>query len=172
MTIRDQPLTVPGGEKRPDEDEIDQSVPAGGARSAARRVAVQALYQWRVGGGEADAIIREFAAAGRLVDIEKAYFDVLVRGVSDQAPELVRIFDQFLDRPATQLDPIEYTILLVAAFELKHRVEIPYPAIIDQATQLARIFGATDGHRFVNAVADRLVRELRPHDPAARGRRA
>jgi len=166
LSIRDQSLAAASGDTSFDDDMAGQPrKPSGGARSAARRVAVQALYQWRVADGEPGDIIREFAGAGRLQDLERDYFETVVRGAITEAPELVRIFDRFLDRPATQLDPVEYVILVMATFELKYRPEIPFPAVIDQATHLAHVFGATDGHRFINAVADKLARDLRPNDP-------
>lgn len=141
----------------------------GGARTAARQAVVQALYQWRIAGGDPAAIAREFADAGRLASVEREYFNPVLRGVVHEATQLQQTFDRFLDRPASQLDPIEYVILLLATFELKHRPEIPFAAVIDQATGLARMFGATDGHRFVNAVTDRLARELRPNETPRRG---
>lgn len=168
MTIHNQSLAAAGDEP-PDNASDPGSSVRGGARTAARQALVQALYQWRVAGGDPGAIAREFADAGRLADAERDYFDSVLRGVVDEATELQQTFDRFLDRPASQLDPVEYVILLLATFELKHRPEIPYAAVIDQATGLTRTFGATDGHRFVNAVADRLARDLRPHDPPRRG---
>lgn len=166
MSIRNQSLATARSDVDNDDEPSSQPVRAGGERTAARRAVVQALYQWRVGGAGPVELSREFLEAGRLANVEREYFESLLYGVIEQAQSLAETFDRFLDRPASQLDPVEYVILLLATYELKNRPEIPFAAVIDQATQLTRVFGATDGHRFVNAVADRLAGHLRPKDPS------
>jgi N utilization substance protein B len=144
----------------------------GGARTRARMAAVQALYQWRLTGTDAGALIAQFARAGRLARVDRAYFETLVRGVIGNAETLETAFDAHLRRPAAQLDPVEYAILLLGSYELHERVEIPFAAVINEATNLAKIFGATDGHRFVNGVLDATARALRSaktsHDSGVR----
>ncbi|WP_348760757.1 transcription antitermination factor NusB [uncultured Salinisphaera sp.] len=167
----------------PDEEEVGEGqgvsadgLPAlppkmpGGGRIRARMAAVQAIYQWRMSGTEIGELIIQFATAGRLRDLDRAYFEMLIRGVVHDVAGLEQAFDTHLSRPAVQLDPVEYAILLLASYELRECPEIPFAAVINEATNLAKIFGATDGHRFVNGVMDAVARDLRG-DEMARSRR-
>ncbi|RJS94901.1 transcription antitermination factor NusB [Salinisphaera sp. Q1T1-3] len=134
----------------------------GGGRIRARMAAVQAIYQWRMNGSDIAELITQFAHAGRLRDLDRDYFEMLLRGVVHDVSGLESAFDRHLSRPAVQLDPVEYAILLLATYELRECPEIPFAAVINEATNLAKIFGATDGHRFVNGVLDAAARDLRP----------
>ncbi|MES1925685.1 transcription antitermination factor NusB [Salinisphaera sp. T31B1] len=156
----------------PDTDDADQ-LPAptrspGGARIRARMAAVQAIYQWRISGTEIGELILQFAQAGRLRELDRDYFEMLLRGVAHDATALEAVFDRHLSRPAAQLDPVEHAILLLATLELRDRVEIPFAAVINEATNLAKVFGATDGHRFINGVLDATARDLRAAEIRAR----
>lgn len=176
MSIRDQSLdeatTDAAGAGNDDEDRLPELPPKmpGGARIRARMAALQAIYQWRMADTGIAALIDQFAAAGRLAALDRDYFEMLLRGVAHDVSGLQAAFDPFLSRPAVQLDPVEYAILLLATFELRECPEMPLAAVINEATNLARIFGATDGHRFVNGVLDATARALRPEE-AARPRR-
>ncbi|ROO29228.1 transcription antitermination protein NusB [Salinisphaera orenii MK-B5] len=152
-----------------DDDRLPELPPrmAGGARIRARMAAVQALYQWRMTGTELGALVLQFAQAGRLSALDREYFETLLRGVAYDAEALEAIFDAHLSRPAAQLDPVEHAILLLATYELRDRVEIPFAAVINEATNLAKVFGATDGHRFVNGVLDATARDLRARETPA-----
>ncbi|WP_353176193.1 transcription antitermination factor NusB [Salinisphaera sp. T5B8] len=140
----------------------------GGARIRARMAAVQAIYQWRMSGTDLGELILQFAQAGRLRELDREYFETLLRGVVYDVSALEAAFDPYLSRPAVQLDPVEYAILLLATFELRDRIEIPFAAIINEATNLAKTFGATDGHRFINGVLDATARSLRASEIQAR----
>ena len=169
MPIENESLHAAAAEEIDDVREDDQlpAMPAnlpGGARIRARMAAVQAIYQWRMTATDLPALINEFARAGRLRRLDRDYFEILLRGVVYDANALEAAFDAFLSRPAVQLDPVEHAILLLATFELRDRVEMPYAAVINEATNMARIFGATDGHRFVNGVLDATARALRPDE--------
>ena len=168
----------------PDEEDIGEgegvsadglpALPAkmpGGGRIRARMAAVQAIYQWRMSGTEIGELIIQFATAGRLRDLDRAYFEMLLRGVVHDVAGLEQAFDTHLSRPAIQLDPVEYAILLLATYELRECPEIPFAAVINEATNLAKIFGATDGHRFVNGVMDAVARDLRGDEVARSGKR-
>ncbi len=155
------------------ENEDEETLPAparkpGGARIRARMAAVQAIYQWRMSATEIGELILQFAQAGRLRELDRDYFEILLRGVAHDASTLEAAFDTHLSRPAAQLDPVEHAILLLATFELRDRIEIPFAAIINEATNLAKVFGATDGHRFINGVLDATARDLRADEKRVR----
>ncbi|MGD2083383.1 MAG: transcription antitermination factor NusB [Chromatiales bacterium] len=138
-------------------------------RTLARRAAVQGLYQWQVSGldlrdveslllGDSD-LLDELGADLRDMDI--AYFRELLRGVAGRASELDAALGPFMDRPMAGVDPVEKAILRIGAFELVQRPEIPYRVVINEAVDLAKTFGAEQGHRFVNGVLDRLAAQAR-----------
>lgn len=154
-------------------DEGDDALPEparkpGGGRVRARMAAVQAIYQWQISDTQPAALIAQFTQAGRLEGLDRGYFETLVRGVATDAAALDAAFDAYLSRPVQQLDPVEHAILLLATFELRDCIEIPFAAIINEATNLAKIFGATDGHRFINGVLDATARSLRANETRAR----
>jgi len=130
-------------------------------RSRARQLAVQALYQWQMTGKNMGAMDREFLGEqldGRF-DVE--YFQELLHGTTGEAGVLDERLGPFLDRPIARLDPVERAILRLAAFELMYHPEVPYRVAINEAVQLAKKFGATEGHKYVNGVLDRLARQER-----------
>jgi N utilization substance protein B len=100
---------------------------------------------------------------------DAALFEALVHGVAREAKELESIFQPHLDRPASALSPIEHCILLLGAFELAHHPETPYRVVINEAVELAKTFGGTEGHKYVNGVLDRVAAQLRALEVAARG---
>lgn len=132
-----------------------------GSRRTARRAALQALYQWQVAVTEADDLILQFERDGRLGRADAEYFRALVRGVIDAAGDLEAAYADYLDRPPAQLDPVERAILLLGAYELAERPEVPYRVVINEALELAKAFGATEGHRYVNGVLHRCARHWR-----------
>ncbi|GAB3678341.1 transcription antitermination factor NusB [Salinisphaera aquimarina] len=170
MIINDDQVQYESQEPDSEEDDAlpEPSRKAGGGRVRARMAAVQAIYQWRMSGTEIAELILQFAQARRLRELDREYFETLLRGVVYDAVALEAAFDKHLSRPAAQLDPVEHAILLLATFELRDRVEIPFAAIINEATNLAKIFGATDGHRFINGVLDATARDLRTDEIGAR----
>ncbi len=131
------------------------------ARGAARRLAVQALYQWQVGGHPAGELLAQFLERPETAGADREYFVELVRGCLAQHAELVDLLTPCLDRPVAQLDPVERAILLVGVFELRHRPDVPYRVVINEAVELAKVFGAEQSHLYVNGVLDRLSGTLR-----------
>lgn len=131
------------------------------ARSQARKLAMQALYQWQMTGQSAAEITRQFAEDEQVAGAEDEYFRELVNAVVASHEELDLLLAKHVDRPLTQLDPVEHAILLMGLYELERRLEVPYRVVINEAVELARRFGATDGHKYVNAVLDRAARDLR-----------
>ncbi|MCZ7563402.1 MAG: transcription antitermination factor NusB [Burkholderiales bacterium] len=131
------------------------------ARRRSRELALQGLYQWQIGGNAAADIARQAAEAQGFAKADTEYFARLFHGTVAEAQSLEREFAPLLDRKPTELSPIERAILLLGAYELKHATEVPYRAVINEAVELAKAYGGTDGHKFVNGVLDKLARRLR-----------
>ncbi len=141
-------------------------------RSAARRKALQALYQWDMAGGTVGTIIEQFRESQPdMHEIEHAYFEELVHGVPEQLSQIDNHLQPHLDRPMEQLDPIERCILRVGIFELVNRQDVPYRVVINESVELAKQFGAEDGHKYVNGVLDKLAGHLRYAETAAARRK-
>jgi N utilization substance protein B len=138
--------------------------PRTAARALARRLAVQALYRWQLNAAPWQDLIIEFSTDADMGRADSDYFKALVQRAVEQSSELDEALAPFLARSAAALDPIEHAVLLIASVELQHQPEVPFRVIIDEAVGLARRFGATDGHKFVNAVLDRAARAWRPDD--------
>lgn len=134
------------------------------ARSVARKLALQALYSWQLRACPWQDLVQEYATAEDMAKADAAYFRELVGGVCRERPALDAELAEWLDRRPELLDPVEHAVLLIGAYELKSRPEVPYRVVINEGVSLARRFGATDGHKFVNAVLDRAARKLRPHE--------
>lgn len=140
-------------------------------RRRAREFALQGLYQWQLAGHDVPAIEAHLAAAGGFDKIDRALFDLLLRGAIAEAAELQAQIEPQLDRPYAELSPVERAILLLATFELKRHLEAPYKVVINEAIELAKSYGGTDGHKYVNGVLDKLAVQMRPAE-AARPNRA
>ena len=134
------------------------------ARAVARRLAVQAIYRWQLNAGPWQDVLHEFADAQDMPKADRGYFRELIEGVCSARTQLDIDIAQWTDRPAVQLDPVEHAVLLVALFELTARPEVPFRVVLNEAVNLTRRFGATDGHKFVNAVLDRAARAVRSHE--------
>ncbi len=130
-------------------------------RTRAREAAVQALYQWQITGQDPRDVYNQFAADGDAPSRDEELFRRLVLEIPAQAELLDEVLDGLADRPVAQLDPVEHGILLLGIYELKQSPEVPFRVIINEAVELTRIYGAEDGHRYVNAVLDRAARSLR-----------
>ena len=124
------------------------------ARSRARRRALQAIYAWQVSGGNAQQVIAQFAheQAHEVADLE--YFEDLVRGVLKHVAELDAKLAAFVDREVEQVDQIERAALRIAAYELLHRIDVPYKVVINEAIDGTKRFGSEHGHTYVNGVLD------------------
>ena len=143
------------------------SAEAGGrsARRRAREFALQGVYAWLVRGdagtadaGEIDAHLRDDEDFG---EADAVWFKTLLHGVLREAQPLRERFAPFVDRPLAELSPVEHGILLIGSYELVHHLEVPYKVAINEAVELAKSFGGTDGFKFVNGVLDKLAAEVR-----------
>ena len=149
-----------GSGKRPDRQRA-------GARRASRRLVVQALYQHQIAGhGEAE-LLAQYREDHDFPKADAEYFEAALAGVLAEREALDLRLQEFVDRPLSQLDPIEHGILLLGLWELSARIDVPYRVVINEGVALTKRFGAEQGHRFVNAVLDRAARELRSHETEA-----
>jgi N utilization substance protein B len=135
-------------------------------RSRARRHALQALYQWQITGQDVAVVEAQFLEDEALAQADVGLFLALLRGVTARVEELDGALAPLLDRPVAQVDPVERAVLRIGAFELGRHPDIPYRVVINEAVELAKLFGAEQGHRFVNGVLDRLAQRLRPRETA------
>ena len=140
------------------------------ARRKARRALVQAVFQWQMAGGATSEIEAEFAGNGSLDKADDEFFVELLRGVVQNCTELDEALDPVVDRPVDELDNVERALLRIATRELATREDVPFSVVINEYVELAKLFGAEDGHKFVNGVLDKLARTLRPVEVAARER--
>jgi len=134
------------------------------ARRRSRELALQLLYGWLVNPTDADSVKREARADPDFRKLDAELFDRIVEGVVADAQALRGRLAAHLDRPPAELSPVEHAILLIGARELAAHPETPYKVIINEAIDLAKSFGGTDGHKYVNGVLDRLAAELRPQE--------
>lgn len=125
-------------------------------RHKARRLVMQALYQWRLAAAEPQAIAAEFMA-GSHGKVDWDYFKRVFSGVTGQREELLARLLPLLDRDAGSLTPVEWAILLLGAYELQHGDAVPGKVVINEAVKLAKEYGATDSYKYINAVLDRLA---------------
>jgi N utilization substance protein B len=146
--------------------------PAKSARRRARELALQGLYEWRLSGadpGVVDAHMREQDGFGKC---DTVHFDALLHGGIAQAAAIDEVLARHIDRKTSELSPIEHGALMIGVYELTHCLDVPYKVAINEAVELAKSFGGTDGHKFVNGVLDKAAGELRPAEvQAARARR-
>jgi len=159
-----------------------QGVPSGAAgrpnvRSARRRArefALQGIYAWLLRGDEglqeAGAIDAHIRDDDEFPEADATWFKTLLHGVLREAPALRERFVPYIDRPLAELSPIEHGILLIGSYELIHHIEVPYKVAINEAVELAKSFGGTDGFKFVNGVLDKMAVDLRPAEVQAAAR--
>jgi len=132
------------------------------SRRRSREFALQGLYQWQLAGTDPATIARQLGDAKGFDKIDAGYFKVLLEGTVAAAPELERAIAPHLDRAFSRLSPVERGILLLAGYELLHQPEVPFRAVINEAVELAKSYGGTDGYKFVNGVLDKVAPRLRP----------
>ncbi len=135
--------------------------PTRATRRCSRKLAMQGLYQWRVAGGTVEAIEAQLRDGKEFAKTDQDFFSDLLRGALAKAAELEQQIQPCLDRPLKELSPVEFAILLLGTYELADHPEIPYRAVINEAVELAKTYGGTDGHKYVNGVLDKLAAKLR-----------
>jgi N utilization substance protein B len=137
-------------------------------RHRARELALQGIYQWRMTAGDAAQIEKQMFAEKNLGRYDKELFSKLLRGALGHHAELEALVSPHLDRALDELSAVELSVLLLGTFELTHHIEVPYKVVINEAVELAKTFGGTDGHKFVNGVLDKLAPQARATEFAGR----
>lgn len=132
-----------------------------GARTRARELALQALYQQQIAGHSCTELIAQFHEQVAYDRVDKDYFNDLLPAICAAQDSLAKTIDGLIDRPFEQLDPVELAILLIGTHELESRLEIPYRVVINECVNLAKRFGAVDGHKYINACLDAAAKLLR-----------
>jgi N utilization substance protein B len=148
--------------------EVKQNNPARSMRHRARELAMQGIYEWRLSGKNAALIeqgTREEKSLGRY---DTEFFGQLLQGAIAQHEALSAQIAPHLDRAVKELSPVEFSVLLLGAYELTQHPEIPYRVVINEAVELAKTFGGSDGHKFVNGVLDKLAAKVRAAEVAAK----
>lgn len=135
------------------------------ARRRSREIALQALYAWQLGRGDALEHLREIDDDGRT---NRDLAEALVRGVQARSGELEQLIAPCIDREFRRLSPVERAILYIGAFELQEHPETPFKVVINEAIELGKSFGGTGGHKFVNGVLEKLAAALRPDESGRR----
>lgn len=130
-------------------------------RRKARVLAMQALYQWYMAGQALNEIEAQFYMDNDFKKVDTSYFKAILHGVPSKVTEIDEAFSSFLDRAIAELDPVELAILRLSTFELLERIDVPYKVVINEGVELAKVFGATDGHKFINGILDKLAPKLR-----------
>jgi len=131
------------------------------ARSRSRRRALQAVYAWQMSNSPIAKVIEQFQHEQDMEIADLNYFEDLVRGVAEHHDELDQQLEKYLDRTLAQVDPIERAVLLIAAYELRHRPDVPYRVVINEAIETSKRFGADQGHTYVNGVLDKAAADWR-----------
>ncbi len=137
-------------------------------RHRARELALQGIYEWKLSGSSAAQIGKTTRGDKSLGRYDAELYDLLLRGVIAQHEALAAQIAPHLDRALNELSPIEYSVLLLGTFELFHQPEVPYRVVINEAVELAKTFGGSDGHKFVNGVLDKVAAVARATEVAAR----
>jgi len=147
--------------------------PQSAQRTRARRLAMQALYQWDMSGNNLSDIEAQFVEEEGFGKADADYFHELLHEVPAKLDEVEEAFAPYLDRPVKEIDPVERAVLRMASYELMTRIDVPYKVIINEAVNLTKKFGAEQAHKYVNGVLDHTARKLRavehPHGEGGSG---
>ncbi|MEO7338452.1 MAG: transcription antitermination factor NusB [Caldimonas sp.] len=137
------------------------------ARRRSRELALQGLYEWLLSAEEAKTIADHMREQEDFGKCDAGHFDLLLNGCIGEAAQLDELLARHVDRKTSLLSPVEHGVLMIGTYELKHCIEIPYKVAINEAVELAKSFGGTDGHKYVNGVLDKTAADLRPVEVAA-----
>ena len=132
------------------------------ARRRSREAALQGLYEWLLGGADAGVIDAHMREQDGFDRVDAEHFDALLHGCIREAAEIDAVLARHVDRKTTLLSPIEHGVLMIGVYELRHCIDIPYKVAINEAVELAKSFGGTDGHKYVNGVLDKAAFDVRP----------
>ena len=165
--MNDEPTHADDGAAKPARKPGSRG-PGAQRRSNSRRLAMQALYQLQLNPQPWQDIHLQFTKDEEFGAADADYFRELLKESAEAQAELEVVLAGVSQIPPHQLDPVERAILLLSMYELRTKVDVPYRVVINEGIELAKRYGATDGHKFVNGVLDRAARTLRPHEQGAR----
>ena len=140
-----------------------------GARTRARELLLQALYQQQIAGHDSGELLSQFREQTAYERVDQEFFDEALVAIAKTQQELETLIEPVVDRPMEQLDPVEKGILLIGVFELQTRLDVPFRVIINEGVNLAKRFGALDGHKYINACLDLAAQNLRSAEVQAQG---
>jgi len=146
-----------------------KSSTSSGARTRARELLLQALYQKQIAGHDRRELLSQFRDQVAYQRVDQASFEELLNDICESQEALEQTIDGLIDRPLEQLDPVELGILLIGVYELQSRIDIPYRVVINECVNLAKRFGAIDGHKYINACLDTAAQSLREVEVRAEG---
>jgi N utilization substance protein B len=138
--------------------------PSTGARTRARELLVQALYQKQIAGHDLAELLKQFHEQTAYARVDHEFFDAALPAICKTQAELEKKIDELIDRPLEQLDPVELAVLLIGVYELESRIDVPYRVVINEGVNLAKRFGALDGHKYINACLDVAAQSLRSNE--------
>ncbi len=132
-----------------------------GARTRSRELVLQALYQQQIAGHGISELLEQFREQTAYQRVDQEHFEEMLREICKAEDDLDKAIDAVIDRPLEQLDPVERAVLLIGVFELKERIDVPYRVVINEGVNLAKRFGAIDGHKYINACLDNAAQSYR-----------
>jgi len=147
----------------------DGKTKGAGARTRARELMVQALYQKQIAGHSTSELVAQFHEQVAYERVDQPFFDEQFPAISNPQEELEKKVDELIDRPLQQLDPVELAILLIGVYELESRIDIPYRVVINECVNLAKRFGSIEGHKYINACLDLAAKSFREIEIQAQG---
>ena len=137
------------------------------ARGKARRLAMQATYQWQMTADDIDDIEQQFLEENDMKNVDQAYFSELLLGVQKELSSIDVVLEKHMPRKISEVDPVERAILRIATYEFINRIDVPYRVVLNEAVILTKKFCAEKSHTFVNAVLDKVARDIRTHETAS-----
>ena len=130
---------------------------------------MQALYQKQLAGHSCNELLEQFHLQAAYQRVDKEFFDEALPAICKSESELVTLIDGLIDRPFEQLDPVEVAVLLIGVYELQSRIDVPYRVVINEGVNLAKRFGALDGHKYINACLDVAAQSMRSTEITSQG---
>jgi N utilization substance protein B len=137
-------------------------------RRRSREIALQGLYEWLIGGAETAIIDAHMREQDGFEKCDRAHYQAILEGCITESATFDAVLARHVDRKTSMLSPVEHAVLLIGVYELTHCLDIPYRVAINEAVELAKSFGGTDGHKYVNGVLDKAAQDIRPAEVAAR----
>jgi N utilization substance protein B len=145
---------------------MSQKISLAKARGRARRLAMQATYQWQMTADDIDGIEQQFLQENDMKNVDQAYFSELLLGVQKELSSIDAVLEKHMPRKISEVDPVERAILRIATYEFINRIDVPYRVVLNEAVILTKKFCAEKSHTFVNAVLDKVARDTRTHETA------